>query len=92
MNIFKAKQSFLFILYSFGTLLSSMGFITAQTTNMTVHKIWNQAPHNAFTDILWCRGKFYCTFREGRGHVPGEHGDDGKIRNITSKDGKNGDL
>lgn len=54
-----------------------------------VNKIWDKAPYNAFTDLIRFNGKFYCTFREGSGHVPGQEGTNGKIRVITSKNGKN---
>jgi hypothetical protein len=46
-------------------------------------KIWDQAPHNAFTDLAHWNGQFVCAFREGRGHVS----TDGKIRVLTSLDG-----
>lgn len=48
-----------------------------------VRKIWDRAPHNAFTDLLRWNGRFYCAFREGRGHVS----TDGRIRVISSQDG-----
>ncbi len=47
-----------------------------------VKKIWDKAPHNAFTDLLHWKNTFYCAFREGRGHVS----TDGKIRILESKD------
>lgn len=47
-----------------------------------VNRIWDEAPHNAFTDLVRWNGKFYCAFREGRGHVS----TDGKIRILESKD------
>ena len=47
-----------------------------------VKKIWDQAPHNAFTDLTRWQDQFYCAFREGRGHVS----TDGKIRVLCSKD------
>lgn len=47
-----------------------------------VKKIWDKAPHNAFTDLARWKGKFYCAFREGRGHVS----TDGKIRVLESGD------
>jgi hypothetical protein len=28
-------------------------------------KIWDKGRHNAFTDLIRFKGKFYCTFREG---------------------------
>jgi hypothetical protein len=50
-------------------------------------KIWDSAPHNAFTDLIYHEGKWYCTFREAPGHVPRKEGEDGKIRVIASEDG-----
>jgi len=47
-----------------------------------VKKIWDQAPHNAFTDLARWNDSFYCAFREGRGHVS----TDGKIRILQSKE------
>jgi len=47
-----------------------------------VKKIWDQAPHNAFTDLVRWNNSFYCAFREGRGHVS----TDGKIRILQSKE------
>ena len=54
-------------------------------------QIWNVAPHNAFTDIIRWNGAFYCSFREGDGHIPIEKGNvgNGKIRIIRSVDGEN---
>lgn len=49
---------------------------------LEVEKIWDQAPHNAFTDLVRWNERFYCAFREGRGHVS----TDGKIRILESKD------
>ena len=48
--------------------------------------IWNEAPHCAFTDLARFKGYFYCTFREGTGHVPGRTGANGVIRVIRSAD------
>lgn len=50
-----------------------------------VNKIWDQAPHNAFTDLIRFKGAFYCSFREGAGHVSGAGG---KARILRSNDGK----
>jgi len=49
---------------------------------LNVQKIWDQAPHNAFTDLIRWNDRFYCAFREGRGHVS----TDGKIRVLESTD------
>jgi len=49
-----------------------------------VKKIWDQAPHNAFTDLVRFQDQWFCVFREGQGHVS----PDGALRVITSKDGE----
>src|SRR5688572_3678496 len=49
-----------------------------------VTKIWDQAPHNAFTDLVRFQDQWYCAFREGDAHVS----PDGKLRVIRSADGK----
>ena len=50
-----------------------------------VIKIWDQGVHNAFTDLIRFKDKFYCSFREGDGHVGGSGG---KVRILSSVDGK----
>lgn len=44
--------------------------------------IWDQARHNAFTDLIRWNGQFYCAFREGEEHA----GDVGRIRILVSPD------
>jgi hypothetical protein len=48
-----------------------------------VKKIWDQAPHNAFTDLIRFHDRWICSFREGAGHAAGA----GKMRVLTSADG-----
>ena len=50
---------------------------------IAVDRIWDKAPHNAFTDLVRFGGAWYCVFREGTGHVSL----DGALRVITSPDG-----
>lgn len=57
---------------------------TARAELVGVAKIGDRAPHNAFTDLVRYRDRWYCTFREGKGHVS----PDGAIRVLTSADGK----
>ena len=58
------------------------------TTNETprilsVEKIWDHAPHNAFTDLIRFENRWWCTFREAE-----EHGASiGTTRVICSDDG-----
>lgn len=46
-------------------------------------RIWDAAPHNAFTDLIRYKGEWLCVFREGQGHVS----PDGALRVIASTDG-----
>jgi len=51
---------------------------------MEARRIWDKAPHNAFTDLVRFQGRWFCVFREGEGHVS----PDGALRVITSRDGE----
>jgi hypothetical protein len=51
---------------------------------LSVEKIWDRGKHNAFTDLIRWRDKWYCTFREADGHVGG----DGRLRVLESADGR----
>jgi hypothetical protein len=48
-------------------------------------RIWDKARHNAFTDLLRHKDRWYCVFREGSAHVS----PDGALRVIVSDDGEN---
>ena len=49
-----------------------------------VRKIWDAAPHNAFTDLIRLGDRWLCTFREAAGHMSS----DGKVRVIASARGE----
>lgn len=51
---------------------------------VSVRKIWDAAPHNAFTDLTRFRGRWFCVFREGQAHVS----PDGAVRVLESRDGE----
>ena len=72
-------------------LCFSFSFSSVEAVEFSVKKIWDVAPHSAFTDLIRFNSEFYCTFREGTGHIPGKKtGEgDGEIRVIKSKDGEN---
>lgn len=55
----------------------------AEWKAVQVAKIWDQAPHNAFTDLIRFRDQWYCSFREGKGHASGA----GTMRVLSSMDG-----
>jgi hypothetical protein len=48
-----------------------------------VRRIWNEAHHNAFTDLIRWHDRWWCSFRESTAHVGG----DGGIRLLESVDG-----
>jgi len=58
------------------------GAVPVSVEVIEVNRIWDKAPHNAFTDLVRWQDAFYCAFREGRGHVS----TDGRIRILESKD------
>ncbi|MBI3466733.1 MAG: hypothetical protein HY000_27280 [Planctomycetes bacterium] len=52
---------------------------------VSVKRIWDAGPHNAFADLIRFQDRWFCTFRESDGHVGG----DGKLRVLVSADGDN---
>jgi len=55
-----------------------------QARLISVQKIWDQAPHNAFTGLTRFQDQWFCVFREGENHASL----DGNLRLISSFDGK----
>lgn len=51
---------------------------------ISVKKIGDRAPHNAFTDLARFKDRFYCVYREGQDHVS----PDGALRILSSADGE----
>lgn len=86
-NLTRQKAFFLGFLI---LMFCSFSGLSAQTLDgMQIRKIWDGAEHSAFTDLLYFKGAFYCSFREGSGHVPGKEGTDGTVRILRSADGRN---
>ena len=50
---------------------------------LSVEKIWDRSPHNAFTDLVRFADRWWCTFREAQDHGPSI----GTVRVICSDDG-----
>jgi hypothetical protein len=70
-------------------VLSAAQQTVTQRALISVEKIWDRAPHSAFTDLVEFKGELYCAFREGSGHVPGADGTNGTIRVVASRDRQN---
>jgi hypothetical protein len=75
------KRHFIIVL---SLIVASCGFgaVPVAVEIVEAGRIWDKAPHNAFTDLARWHDTFYCAFREGRGHVS----TDGRIRILESKD------
>ena len=82
MSIFPASRRFSLLL----VLLAIVPPIQAVELELVgVDKIWDKAPHNAFTDMVRFQNRWYVAFREAKSHgVAG----DGDVRVIRSPDGK----
>lgn len=65
-------------------LWSALTTFAAEPELLSVHKIWDQGGHNAFTDLIRFQDKWFCSFREADAHVGG----DGKLRILESPDGE----
>jgi len=64
-------------------LLCSGQLLANKPRIVSVKKIWDRAPHNAFTDLVRFRDRWWCAFREAKDHAPSY----GKARVIVSEDG-----
>lgn len=67
------------------SLLVASSAAAAEAKLVSVQRVGEAAPHNAFTDLVRWRDRFWCVFREGQGHVS----PDGAIRVLSSADGTN---
>jgi hypothetical protein len=74
----------------FFLILSSISaFGQALEERTDIRRIWDRAPHNAFTDITFFRNRLYVVLREGDGHTPAKDGTgNGAIRVLSSADGE----
>ncbi|MGB7158813.1 MAG: hypothetical protein WBD40_12145 [Tepidisphaeraceae bacterium] len=55
-------------------------------TLLSVERIWDKAPHNAFTDLIRFEDQWVCAFREAPAHKGGVRGS--RIRVLASADAK----
>ncbi|HBO43197.1 MAG TPA: hypothetical protein DD670_04540 [Planctomycetaceae bacterium] len=84
------RQSVALLLLPLLTLLIGIGSSRADDAPVKlelieVTKVWDKAPHNAFTDLIRFRDQWYLGLREAKSHgVAG----DGDVRVIRSADGK----
>src|SRR5688500_1539526 len=55
-------------------------------TLLSVERIWDKAPHNAFTDLIRFNDRWVCAFREAPAHKGGVK--DSRMRVLASNDAK----
>ncbi|HWL07168.1 MAG TPA: sialidase family protein [Planctomicrobium sp.] len=82
------RAGFLAIL-SLAVLLSANEALAESSDSaeiIEVRKVWDQAKHNAFTDLIRHQDRWYCVFREATKHTVSY---DGSLRVLTSTDGEN---
>jgi len=77
-------SSFLLFLFALAVATQPTPPHGVTPTLLKVSRIWDVGAHNAFTDLIRFRDRWYCTFREGDDHVGG----DGRIRVLSSADGE----
>ncbi len=66
-------------------LLCLTTFASAQEARLVeVRKLWDKGNHNAFTDLIRFKGRWFCAFRESQAHVAPE----AVIRLLSSKNGR----
>ena len=58
-----------------GLNIVGVTYQSARSELLEVRKIWDKAPHSAFTDLAFFEGRWYCTFRAAKSHA--SYGDDG---------------
>lgn len=59
----------------------------SQNNKIKTKKIWDNAPHNAFTDLIRYKNYLYCSFREGTSHVNVNGDEKGEVRILRSRNG-----
>ena len=63
--------------------------VQARKNFYSVNKIWGGDAYCAFTSLVEFKGRYYCAFREGEGHVFDSRGNaEGKIRVLVSRNGR----
>jgi hypothetical protein len=77
------RRLFCFVCLALVALAPASTHAAPEAGLVEVRKIWDRAPHNAFTDLIRFNGEWFCVFREGKAHVS----PDGALRVLTSRDG-----
>jgi len=79
------RYRFILFILSAACIQACKKNLDIDAVSLTQLTVWNEAPHNAFTDLIRFNSNYYCVFREASSHLSS----DGKLRIIVSPDGKN---
>lgn len=80
---FPVTRWFAALVFGFGLFSPVSSAAVSSARVVEVRRIWDAGKHNAFTDLIQWRGRWWCTFREAEAHVGG----DGAIQVLESADG-----
>ncbi|QDV78943.1 hypothetical protein K2D_25520 [Planctomycetes bacterium K2D] len=80
---FKWGAALMFVLTTQGSSVFAQAPLEARI--LETKKVWDRAKHNAFTDLLYWKGAWFCAFREAKSHV----GSQGVLRVLQSDDADN---
>ena len=72
-----------------GTMLFCCKSPDSRKIEMTITRIWDKAPHNAYTDLIKFNGTYYCSYSEEYSSFIDTTKARGGIRILRSKTGKN---
>jgi len=72
-----------------GMVLSCCKSNDSCKNDITITKIWDNSPHNVFTDLIKFNGTYYCSYSEEYSSSMDAEKSMGSIRIIRSKTGKN---
>ncbi len=80
----RSRAVWLFVIMPVVVVGAARASAGAEPKLVSVRKIWDRGAHNAFTDLVRFKDRWYCVFREGKDHVSL----DGAVRVLTSNDGE----
>jgi len=86
---FKNIEIYLMMILLCGMVLSCCNSTDSCKNDIIITKIWDNSPHNAFTDLIKFNGTYYCSYSEEYSSSIDTSEAWGSIRIIRSKTGKN---
>ena len=85
---FKNIEIYLMMIFLCGMVLSCCTSPDSPKSDITITKIWDKVPHNAYTDLIKFNGTYYCAYSEEYSSSMDTVEAMGNIEIIRSKTGK----